>query len=57
MQYAASALGFMTFTRYLIAVALTPSAVVMYDKLGPHWFLTTVGLVATIMAPIPILLH
>lgn len=50
MQYAASTLGFMTFTRYVISGALTPTSVKMYDNLGPHWSLTIVAIVATLMA-------
>ena len=57
MQYAASALGFMTFTRYVIAGALTPASVKMYNNLGPHWSLTIVAIVATFMAPVPFVLH
>lgn len=57
MQYAASALGFMTFVRYVVAGGLTPAAVKMYQSLGPHWSLTITAIVATFMAPIPFLLH
>ncbi len=57
MQYAASALGFMTFTRYVIAGALTPASVKMYDNLGPHWSLTIVAIIATFMAPVPFVLY
>jgi len=57
MQYAASALGFMTFTRYVIAGALTPASVKMYDNLGPHWSLTIVAIMATFMAPVPFVLY
>ena len=56
MQYAASALSFMTFTRYVISGALTPAAVKMYDVIGPHWSLTIVAVLASIMAPVPFLL-
>lgn len=57
MQYAASALGFMTFTRYVISGALTPASVKMYDNLGPHWSLTIVAIIATFMAPVPFVLY
>ncbi|KAK8108988.1 MFS general substrate transporter [Apiospora sp. TS-2023a] len=57
LQYAASALGFMTFARYLIAGALSPASIAMYENLGPHWSLTIVGIIATLMAPVPFLLY
>lgn len=57
MQYAASALGFMTFSRYVISGALTPASVKMYDNLGPHWSLTIVAIIATFMAPVPFVLY
>ncbi|QIW96952.1 hypothetical protein AMS68_002470 [Peltaster fructicola] len=56
-DYAASALGFMTFTRYLISGALTPASLQMYESIGPHWSLTLVGVIAALMAPIPYVLH
>ncbi|TVY81592.1 putative efflux pump kojT [Lachnellula suecica] len=57
LQYAASALGFMTFARYVIAGALTPASIRMYDVLGPHWALTIVAIIATVMAPVPYVLY
>lgn len=57
LQYAASALGFMTFSRYVISGALSPASVKMYDNLGPHLALTIVAIVATVMAPVPFLLY
>ncbi|KAK7909061.1 MFS general substrate transporter [Apiospora marii] len=57
LQYAASALGFMTFARYLVSGALSPASIAMYDKLGPHWSLTIVGIVAALIAPVPFLLY
>lgn len=57
LQYAASALGFMTFTRYIVSGALSPASVKMYETLGPHKALTISAAVATVMAPIPFLLY
>ncbi|KAK3168674.1 hypothetical protein OEA41_005122 [Lepraria neglecta] len=57
LQYAASALGFMTFSCYIISGALSPASVKMYEKIGPHWSLTIVAIVATIMAPVPFILY
>ncbi|KAB8236582.1 major facilitator superfamily domain-containing protein [Aspergillus alliaceus] len=57
LQYAASALGFMTFSRYVVAGALSPASVKMYENIGPHWSLTIVAIIATIMAPVPFMLY
>ena len=57
LQYAASALGFMTFSRYMVSGTLSPASVKMYETIGPHWSLTIVAIVATIMAPVPFILH
>ncbi|KAJ5603217.1 hypothetical protein N7537_006173 [Penicillium hordei] len=57
LRYAASALGFMTFSRYVVSGALSPASVKMYENIGPHWSLTIVGIVATIMAPVPFVLY
>lgn len=57
LQYAASALGFMTFARYVISGALIPASIVMYENIGPHWSLTISGIVATVMAPVPFVLY
>lgn len=57
LQYAASALGFMTFARYVISGALSPASIKMYEDIGPHWSLTIVAVIATVMAPVPYLLY
>lgn len=57
LQYAASALGFMTFSRYILSGALSPASVKMYENLGPHLALTIVTIVATVMAPVPFILY
>ncbi|KAI4781217.1 synaptic vesicle transporter [Aureobasidium sp. EXF-3400] len=56
LQFAASALGFMTFARYIVSGALSPASVKMYENIGPHWSLTISAIVATLMAPVPFLL-
>lgn len=53
LQFAASALGFMTFARYIVSGALSPASVKMYENIGPHWSLTISAIVATLMAPVP----
>ncbi|OQE44952.1 hypothetical protein PENCOP_c002G03187 [Penicillium coprophilum] len=57
LQYAASALGFMTFARYVVAGALSPASVKMYENIGPHWSVTIVAVLATLMAPVPYVLY
>jgi MFS family permease len=57
LQYAGSALSFMTFSRYLISGALQPASVPMYQNLGPHLTLTWLGAVTAVMAPLPFLLY
>ncbi|KAL2177544.1 general substrate transporter [Thermothelomyces heterothallicus CBS 202.75] len=57
LQYAGSALSFMTFSRYLISGALLPASVPMYENLGPHFTLTWIGAVAAVMAPLPFVLY
>ena len=47
----------MTFSRYVVSGALLPASVPMYQHMTPHWVLTMVGILATIMAPLPFLLH
>ncbi|KAK1139144.1 hypothetical protein N8T08_001267 [Aspergillus melleus] len=56
LQYAALALGFMTFARYVISGALSPASIKMHDNLGPHLSLTIVAAIAAVMAPVPYLL-
>ncbi|XXH04025.1 hypothetical protein Hte_010436 [Hypoxylon texense] len=55
--YAASALTFMTFSRYVISGALLPAAIPMYTTLGPHFALTLLGSIMAFMAPVPFLLY
>ncbi|KAH8427417.1 uncharacterized protein LDX57_005132 [Aspergillus melleus] len=57
LQYAASALGFMTFARYVISGALSPASIKMYENLGAHISLTIVAIIAAIMAPVPYILY
>ncbi|KAK8005907.1 Major facilitator superfamily domain- general substrate transporter [Apiospora marii] len=52
-RHTASALAFMTCVRYVVACALVPASVPMYERLGPHKALTIPAVLATIMAPVP----
>ncbi|KAI0007211.1 MFS general substrate transporter [Xylariaceae sp. FL0662B] len=53
--YAASALVFSSFTRYVVSGALIPASIPMYENLGPHYTLTMLGCIMAIMAPVPFL--
>jgi hypothetical protein len=55
--HSASALAFMTCIRYIIAGALVPASIPMYQNLGPHKALTIPAVLATVMAPVPFLLY
>lgn len=55
--YAASALSFMTFGRYMVSGAMTVVAIPMYRNLGPHYALTILACIAAVMAPVPFLLY
>lgn len=52
-MYAASALTFVTSTRYMIAGGMTVVGVPFYKNLGPHWTLTILGCISVLMTPIP----
>jgi MFS family permease len=56
LQYAGSALSFMTFSRYVISGALIPASVPMYENLGPHLTITWLAALTVVMAPLPFLL-
>lgn len=56
LQFAASALGFMTFARYIVSGALSPAFIRIYENIGSHWSLTISAIAASLMAPIPFLL-
>ncbi|RDW61640.1 MFS general substrate transporter-58 [Coleophoma crateriformis] len=51
--YAASALTFVTFTRYVTAGGMTVVGVPFYNNMGPHWTLTILGCISLLMVPIP----
>ncbi|KAK7949374.1 Major facilitator superfamily domain- general substrate transporter [Apiospora aurea] len=56
-MHAAFALAVMTSVRYIIAGAVIPASVPMYERLGPHKALTIPAVLATLMAPVPFLLY
>ncbi|CAG8083462.1 unnamed protein product [Penicillium olsonii] len=51
--YAASALGFMTVSRYFAAGGMTVVGVPFYKNMGVHWTLTILGCISAIMVPVP----
>ncbi|CAG8229462.1 unnamed protein product [Penicillium salamii] len=51
--YAASALGFMTVSRYFAAGGMTVVGIPFYKNMGVHWTLTILGCISAIMVPVP----
>ncbi|PIG84234.1 MFS transporter [Aspergillus arachidicola] len=51
--YAASALGFMTVTRYCAAGGMTVAGVPFYNNVGVEWTLTILGIISAVMVPVP----
>lgn len=55
--YSASALGFLGFTRYVVAGGMTVAGGPIYRSIGVHYTLTILGAISTVMAAIPYLLY
>lgn len=55
--YAASALSFVTLTRYLAAGGMTVVGIPFYKNLDPHWTLTILGAISALMAPVPFVFY
>ncbi|KAJ5692547.1 hypothetical protein N7462_001970 [Penicillium macrosclerotiorum] len=51
--YAASALGFMTVSRYCAAGVMTVVGIPFYSNMGVHWTLTILGCISALMVPVP----
>ncbi|OOF90417.1 hypothetical protein ASPCADRAFT_10670 [Aspergillus carbonarius ITEM 5010] len=51
--YAASALGFMTVSRYCAAGGMTVVGIPFYGNMGVHWTLTILGAISALMTPVP----
>jgi len=51
--FAASALSFVTFTRYIAAGAFTIIAVPWFNALGVHYTLTILACISALMTPVP----
>ncbi|GAB7348615.1 hypothetical protein MBLNU459_g6992t1 [Dothideomycetes sp. NU459] len=55
--YAASALSFVTVTRYMAAGGMTIVGVPFYKNLNPHWTLTVLGCISALMTPVPFIFY
>ncbi|KAL2853647.1 major facilitator superfamily domain-containing protein [Aspergillus pseudodeflectus] len=51
--YAASALGFMTVSRYCAAGGMTVVGIPFYSNMGVHYTLTILGCISAVMTPLP----
>jgi MFS family permease len=51
--YAASALGFMTVSRYCAAGGMTVVGIPFYQNMGVHWTLTILGCISALLVPVP----
>ncbi|KAF7595937.1 hypothetical protein BBP40_004083 [Aspergillus hancockii] len=51
--YAASALGFMTVSRYCAAGGMTVVGIPFYQNVGVQWTLTILGIISTVLTPVP----
>ncbi|CAI7592296.1 unnamed protein product [Penicillium bialowiezense] len=55
--YAASALGFLVFTRYTVAGGITVAGGPIYRSIGVQYTLTILGAISAAMTPVPYLLY
>ncbi|KAF9888557.1 hypothetical protein FE257_008488 [Aspergillus nanangensis] len=55
--YSASALGFVVFTRYIVAGGITVAGGPIYRSIGVHYTLTILGAISAALAVIPYLLY
>lgn len=55
--YSASALGFLVFTRYVVAGGVTVAGGPIYQTLGVQHTLTVLGSISGLMTPVPYLLY
>lgn len=51
--FAASALGFMTVSRYIAAGGMTVVGVPFYQNMGVHYTLTILACISAVMTPVP----
>lgn len=55
--YAASALSFVTFTRYLAAGGMTVVGIPFYKNMDTHITLTILGAISAVMVPVPFIFY
>ncbi|KAJ5115698.1 major facilitator superfamily domain-containing protein [Penicillium angulare] len=55
--YSASALGFLVFTRYLVAGGITIAGDPIYESISVAYILTILGSISAAMTPVPYLLY
>ncbi|OJJ06353.1 hypothetical protein ASPVEDRAFT_154403 [Aspergillus versicolor CBS 583.65] len=55
--YSASALGFLVFTRYVVAGGMTVAGGPIYRSIGVHYTLTIMGALSAVMTPVPYLFY
>ncbi|KAK7202386.1 major facilitator superfamily domain-containing protein [Myxozyma melibiosi] len=51
--YAASALTLVTFMRYCVAGGMTVAGIPFYKNMGPHWTLTILACISSLLVPLP----
>lgn len=51
--YSASALAFVTLSRYVVAGAMVVVGVPFYENLGVHYTLTILGCLSALLVPLP----
>lgn len=56
-KYSASALGFLVFTRYVVAGGVTIAGGPIYQSIGVQYTLTILGSISAVMACVPYLLY
>lgn len=55
--YSASAIGFLVFSRYIVAGGITVAGEPIYRSIGVHYTLTIMGSIGTVMAFVPYILY
>lgn len=55
--YSASALGFLVFSRYVVAGGITVAGEPIYRSIGVHYTLTIMGSISAVMAFVPYILY
>ena len=56
-RYAASALAFVSLTRYVAAGGMSVVGIPFYKNIGTHWTLTSLGCISAVLVPTPYVLY